>query len=54
MDLQEGENNSQESEMNLQEGDKVNLIIETETTISGNSCSAIFFSLRYVISASNC
>ena len=31
MDLQEGENNSQESEMNLQEGDKVNLIIETET-----------------------
>lgn len=31
--LQEGENNSQESEMYLQEGDKVNLVIETETSL---------------------
>jgi len=29
------------------------LIPGAETTISGNSCSAILFSLRYVISASN-
>jgi predicted RNA-binding protein (virulence factor B family) len=29
--LQEGENNSEAQEMNLQEGEKVNLIIETET-----------------------
>jgi predicted RNA-binding protein (virulence factor B family) len=29
--LQDGENNSEAQEMNLQEGEKVNLIIETET-----------------------
>ena len=29
--LQEGENNSEAQQMNLQEGEKVSLIIETET-----------------------
>ena len=31
MDLQEGENDFQENDYNFKEGDKVNLIIETET-----------------------
>ena len=31
MDLQEGENGFQENEYNFKEGDKVNLVIETET-----------------------
>jgi predicted RNA-binding protein (virulence factor B family) len=31
MDLQEGENDFQENEYNFKEGDKVNLVIETET-----------------------
>ena len=33
MDIQDGDENSQEQEMYLKEGDKVNLVIETETSL---------------------
>ena len=33
MDIQDGDENSQDQEMYLKEGDKVNLVIETETSL---------------------